>query len=515
MGPDDTTRTAANHGLISPVPEGTRVSQEYGANVENYSEWNDQYGHEGIDYAIPEDTPVQAAGSATVEYAGPGSEVGFGNYGNMVVLNHGNGVRTYYGHLNSFDVATGDTVEQGDTIALSGNTGRSTGAHLHFSVRVDGDESGPYGMVNPAGYLGQPDAIDVAAQPEVAAAPAVAASTFAVDNPASVAAVPASKPGLAAPAAAPVGAGYQVYDPTNPAGSVNLPPAIQTQAQAQTTTPTSIADYRVYEDTAKYPKSQQEAGILSGFQEQDQRGLDILASKYSKYQQAWEQYDNLLYDKEREAFREQNPAIRAMSIAAYNPDEHEEVERRFGPGAVMVWANIPKSDQYGGAPGERKAYFQSRPDAFLIDAWIDGRPDEYDPNLEFKPKNFGADYQEAEGMFGSGIWGTVREYQLLPDDDSYESRKARAIWHQVNPQYGAWSEWWYEKLTPTTYAQSASSGSYRSYGGSSGGSGFYPSSSGGVPSLTPVRPSSFEMARARRRGGTEGSWQKWLALSKQ
>ena len=99
-------------------------------------------GHTGLDIAAPYGTPIKAAAGGTVTFSGYS-----GGYGYVVKLDNGNGVETYYGHCSSLYVSTGDTVEAGDTIAAVGSTGNSTGNHLHFEVRVDGE------VVNPQNYL--------------------------------------------------------------------------------------------------------------------------------------------------------------------------------------------------------------------------------------------------------------------------------------------------------------------------------------------------------------------------
>ncbi|MBC7220447.1 M23 family metallopeptidase [Candidatus Bipolaricaulota bacterium] len=89
--------------------------------------------HAGIDLAIAEGTRVHAAAPGRVATAG-----WEGGYGLLVVLDHGDGYTTYYGHLSQLLVEVGQFVEIGQAIALSGNTGLSTGPHLHFEVRCDG-----------------------------------------------------------------------------------------------------------------------------------------------------------------------------------------------------------------------------------------------------------------------------------------------------------------------------------------------------------------------------------------
>ncbi|NUT56501.1 MAG: peptidoglycan DD-metalloendopeptidase family protein [Thermoleophilia bacterium] len=98
--------------------------------------------HEGIDLAVPNGTPVVAAAAGTVIVAG-----WMGGYGNLVVIDHGGGISTAYGHNTSVTVGVGQQVAQGQLIAYSGNTGHSTGPHVHFEVRVNG------GAVDPMGYL--------------------------------------------------------------------------------------------------------------------------------------------------------------------------------------------------------------------------------------------------------------------------------------------------------------------------------------------------------------------------
>ena len=98
--------------------------------------------HEGIDIAVPEGTPIRAAKAGTVVIAAY-----TGGYGNYTCVDHGGGISSCYGHQSSYAVSAGDSVAQGEVIGYSGNTGSSTGPHLHFEIRVNGS------AVDPLGYL--------------------------------------------------------------------------------------------------------------------------------------------------------------------------------------------------------------------------------------------------------------------------------------------------------------------------------------------------------------------------
>ncbi|NBH84353.1 M23 family metallopeptidase [bacterium C-53] len=99
--------------------------------------------HKGIDLATPVGTAVAASSGGTVTRAGWGS-----GYGYVVYIDHEDGKQTRYGHLSKVLVKTGQTVKQGDKIALSGNTGRSTGPHLHFEILVNGSAVNPFEYFN-------------------------------------------------------------------------------------------------------------------------------------------------------------------------------------------------------------------------------------------------------------------------------------------------------------------------------------------------------------------------------
>lgn len=99
--------------------------------------------HKGVDWATPTGTAVVASSGGTVARAGWGS-----GYGYVVYINHPDGRQTRYGHLSKVLVSAGQTVSQGQKIALSGNTGVSTGPHLHFEILINGKAVDPYAYMN-------------------------------------------------------------------------------------------------------------------------------------------------------------------------------------------------------------------------------------------------------------------------------------------------------------------------------------------------------------------------------
>ena len=98
--------------------------------------------HTGLDFAAPQGAAVAATSPGTVVVAG-----WCGGYGQCVTIDHGGGVLTLYGHLSRIDVAPGQAISQGQSIGLVGSTGRSTGPHLHYEVRINGQ------AVDPSAYL--------------------------------------------------------------------------------------------------------------------------------------------------------------------------------------------------------------------------------------------------------------------------------------------------------------------------------------------------------------------------
>lgn len=108
----------------------------------NHPIFGRQILHSGIDIGVDEGTPVHAADGGVVVYSG-----WMDGYGYAVVIDHGNGMSTLYGHNSDLAVSEGQTVSKGTVIAYAGSTGNSTGPHVHFEVRINGDP------VDPQGYL--------------------------------------------------------------------------------------------------------------------------------------------------------------------------------------------------------------------------------------------------------------------------------------------------------------------------------------------------------------------------
>lgn len=116
--------------LKKPVAGG-RISSHYGWRVHPIAQTRRM--HTGIDYAVSTGTPVKAAQHGKVVFAGYQ-----GGYGNLLVIKHNSTYRTVYAHLDKFKAEIGDWVNQGDIVAYTGNTGLSTGPHLHFEIRKNG-----------------------------------------------------------------------------------------------------------------------------------------------------------------------------------------------------------------------------------------------------------------------------------------------------------------------------------------------------------------------------------------
>ena len=104
--------------------------------------------HAGIDLSASYGTPIYATADGTVDRA-----EWFGGYGNMVEIDHGKGIATRYGHMSRIAAHSGEHVKRGELIGYVGSTGRSTGNHLHYEVRIDGHAVNPIPFLQSANYV--------------------------------------------------------------------------------------------------------------------------------------------------------------------------------------------------------------------------------------------------------------------------------------------------------------------------------------------------------------------------
>ncbi len=104
--------------------------------------------HEGVDISNSVGTPIIAPADGMVSYAGP-----LGGFGNVISIDHGHNISTFYAHLQQHKVSQGQRIKRGDLIALVGTTGRATGPHLHYEIQVNGSP------VNPSKYVIDPEAV--------------------------------------------------------------------------------------------------------------------------------------------------------------------------------------------------------------------------------------------------------------------------------------------------------------------------------------------------------------------
>ena len=133
-------RTWQKNIVPSMWPVNGRLLSRFGERQDPFS--GEGSMHTGVDISAPTGTQVHVAADGIVSHA-----EFMGGYGRLVVVEHGNGMRTYYAHLSRFDVVPGQEVRRGEVIALSGASGKVTSPHLHFEVRLGGSP------VNPSPYL--------------------------------------------------------------------------------------------------------------------------------------------------------------------------------------------------------------------------------------------------------------------------------------------------------------------------------------------------------------------------
>lgn len=131
--------------LRTPI-DGARLSSGFGMRLHPILGYTKM--HRGVDFAAPQGTPIMASGDAVVEVAGAK-----GDYGNFVLLRHSNGFETAYAHMSRVAAHAGQRVHQGQVIGYVGATGRATGPHLHYEVRIRGDAVNPLSIKMQPGPL--------------------------------------------------------------------------------------------------------------------------------------------------------------------------------------------------------------------------------------------------------------------------------------------------------------------------------------------------------------------------
>lgn len=133
---DRLTRALVNVPVRKPLAGETDTSSGFGVRVDPFL--RSPAMHTGLDFRGSPGDPVRATAAGTVTQAGWN-----GGYGKMVEIDHGNGLSTRYGHLSHIDTSVGQSIRVGQTIGRVGSTGRSTGPHLHYETRIDGDAVDP------------------------------------------------------------------------------------------------------------------------------------------------------------------------------------------------------------------------------------------------------------------------------------------------------------------------------------------------------------------------------------
>ncbi|HHV71552.1 MAG TPA: peptidoglycan DD-metalloendopeptidase family protein [Clostridia bacterium] len=141
----DTANTPSQVSGKMAWPTAGRISSYYG--MRTHPIFKTKKMHTGLDIAAPSGQNIVAAESGKVIYSSLSTGSWMGGYGNTVIIDHGGGISTLYGHTSKVLVRQGETVKRGQVIAKVGSTGNSTGPHLHFEVRVNGVPKDPLGWL--------------------------------------------------------------------------------------------------------------------------------------------------------------------------------------------------------------------------------------------------------------------------------------------------------------------------------------------------------------------------------
>lgn len=141
------TSSVARASIPSRMPvDGVRLSSSFG--MREHPVLGGRRAHKGVDLAAPTGTPIYATADGVVEKA-----EWFSGYGLYVQLDHGAALETRYGHMSRLNVASGQRVRKGDVIGYVGSTGRSTGPHLHYEVRIAGEAMNPIPYMQAGEFL--------------------------------------------------------------------------------------------------------------------------------------------------------------------------------------------------------------------------------------------------------------------------------------------------------------------------------------------------------------------------
>jgi hypothetical protein len=207
----------------------------------------------------------------------------------------------------------------------------------------------------------------------------------------------------------------------------------------------------------------------------------------------WDAYFDLPKGDARKEYMKEHPEMKLYNVAAFNPEEYAQAKELFATEDLMAWVHVPAWDGTEETDALRRKYYQENPTAFVVHSWMNGRPSERDDDKGYDEEkgtsffDFGKDYNLAIEKFGDDIWQVVAQYKTLGDD-----KAIRAQFYDDNPNFEAWSDWWYGGLpelerTGRSYSKRSGEGydslghrAFGSWGGGGGGGG-----GGGVGSYTP------------------------------
>jgi hypothetical protein len=318
--------------LRQPFQGSFTITQPFGPTSSTIEPAYEGYSHfhTGIDFSTPSGTPVVAAGSGTVVAAG-WSQDGFGN---KVIIDHGNGLRTLYGHLKQVNVMVGKSIQAGQQLGLSGSTGESTGPHLHFGVEKNGV------WVDPSPYLSGASSVANTATlnqgmgfgalplmmfspyqgyslgqaiPLASGMPYTDPATLGMASQASAASIPSATPAGAATPGQSTG------------GSASLDSLIQRVA-AETNVPASLIAAVVHAESGGNPQAESPVGAKGLMQL-----MDDTAASYG-VTNSFDPLQNLTAGaKYLRSLLDQFQGNEQLAIAAYNA----------GPGAVTQYGGVP------------------------------------------------------------------------------------------------------------------------------------------------------------------------------